>query len=94
MQLRSQFNETPVSQRAAAFLRLHLLSIGSIDIRLSPLHERKRKLKSVSPSSPERLLFCDRIEESGEICTAWFANMIWKALSVQRPRRRRLARAE
>src|SRR5215469_4045695 len=44
-----------------------------------PLADRKHKLRGVVPHEAERLLYCDHIEERGNIYSGLHVSAIWKA---------------
>lgn len=63
---RSQFNELLFRRGEPRFYAFDLLWCEGKDLRFDGLHERKRKLRSIAAVS-ERLLYCDHIEEQGEV---------------------------
>lgn len=64
---RSQFNDLLFHRGEPYFFAFDLLWQGSEDLRHLSLIERKRRLRSVIPKQPSRLLYCDHIEERGEV---------------------------
>jgi bifunctional non-homologous end joining protein LigD len=48
------------------FVAFDLLWCNGQDLRYSPLTERKHELRSILPSSSDRVLYCDHVEHDGE----------------------------
>jgi bifunctional non-homologous end joining protein LigD len=63
---RSQFDELLFRHGEPRFYAFDLLWCEGKDLRFDGLQDRKRKLRSIISSS-ERLLYCDHVEEKGEV---------------------------
>jgi ATP-dependent DNA ligase len=63
---KTEFRDLLFRRGEPRFEAFDLLWWDSQDLRYSPLTERKHRLRSILPTSGERVLYCDHVEHDGE----------------------------
>jgi bifunctional non-homologous end joining protein LigD len=63
---KTEFRDLLFRRGEPRFVVFDLLWCDGQDLRYSPLTERKHRLRSILPTSSERVLYCDHVEGDGE----------------------------
>jgi bifunctional non-homologous end joining protein LigD len=63
---KTEFRDLLFRRGEPRFVAFDLLWCDAQDLRYSPLTERKHRLRSILPTTSERVLYCDHVEQEGE----------------------------